>query len=94
MAETLKKRAGERRTYDMDFSLQPEMVEGETITTLDTVTSVPADLTISGLSQSDKHAQAVIEGGVPGTSYHVIYTVTTNLGSRLVGGGALKVIAD
>ncbi len=90
----LPKRVGELRTYDMDFSLQPEMVEGETIASVTSVTSVPDDLTISGLSHSDKHAQAIIEGGTADTDYHVIYTVVTNLSSRLVGDGAMKVIAD
>jgi hypothetical protein len=90
----LEKRVGERRTYDMDFSLEPEMIEGEVIVSVDSVTADPADLVIGPPTHNTTRAQATIEGGIAGTTYKVIWTITTDEGSILVGNGQLKVIAD
>lgn len=91
----LEKRVGERRTYTMDFSAEPEMVEGEVIDSVDSVICVPDGLDIDpAFVHDDKKAQAIIEGGEAGQKYHVIFTVTTDDGSILVGDGQLKVIAD
>lgn len=90
----LEKRLSERRTYDMDFSLEPEMVEGEKIVSVDSVVCDPVGLTIGPPVHNDTRAQATIEDGDVGTTYKVIFTVTTDEGSILVGDGQLKVIAD
>ncbi len=95
MATKLIKRAGERRTYDMDFSGQPEMAEAtEIITAVNSVTATPAGLTLGTPIHNETRAQIQISGGDIGTTYKVIFTVQTDEASILVGEGSLKVIAD
>ena len=88
----VEKRAGERRQYVIDFSQQPEMARGETIVHVD-VRSAPG-LTLTEAIYNGARAQVTIEDGEVGAVYHVVFTVETDRGSRLVGDGKLKVIAD
>jgi hypothetical protein len=91
-----EKRVGERRLYTMSFEEQPEIkTGGEVIASTDSITATSPDLVleIPNPSFDDKHSQVWLSAGTPG-SCHVIYTVTTDQGSRLVGDMRLRVIAD
>ena len=94
MSATVEMRASERRRYAIDFSKQPEMIEGEKIISVDSVVGKPPGLTIGTPAHDGQQVQVEIAGGAAGSTYHVIFTVTTDLGSRLVGDGKLKVLAD
>ncbi len=95
MSAVVERRVSERRRVGIDFSLQPELQDrGETIVSVISVVSEPPGLTIGSPDHNGQCVQVVIEGGLAGTRYRVVFTVETSGGSRLVGEGTMKVIAD
>lgn len=92
--EKPKKRAGETREYWMDFSKFPELDDdGDTLATIVSVTADPAGPTLSGTAINTTGVDVTIAGGTAGTTYDIIFTVTTSGGSTLVARGQLQVIA-
>jgi len=89
---TLIKRTGEMRTYHMDFSLQPELVGGETLAALTSVVATPTGLTITPSGVAAGKAAFVVSGGpIDGQTFLLTVTVTTSGGSILVGLGKIKI---
>jgi hypothetical protein len=87
----LVKRAGESRTYSMDFSNLPEISGGGSISSITSVTASPSDLTVGVTSISGNKAQAVLSAGSDGTQYTVTFTILTSGGSTLIAIGYLMV---
>ena len=87
----LVKRAGESRTYSVDFSNLPEISGGGSISSITSVAASPSDLTVGATSIAGSKAQAVLSGGTDGLQYTVTFTVATSAGSTLVGIGYLMV---
>ena len=97
---TLVKREEEVRYYVMDFSLLPEIVAGDTVSSVTSVTvttstygASPSDLTLSneGVASGNKGAQVEISGGIDGSMYQLSFEVLTANGDTLVGIGYLYV---
>ncbi len=86
----LVKRAGETRTYWMDFGNQPEIQGGQTLSS-PSVTATPAGLTITGATISGNRVQATIAGGTDGILYTLSFQCATSGGATLVGIGYLQV---
>jgi hypothetical protein len=91
MSKTLTKQPSESRIYTMDFSAN--LIAGETIVSVDSVTGAPSGLTIAGgiISSDGKQVQNRISGGAAGTVYKITLVVTTSLSNVLEGEGALVV---
>lgn len=94
----LVKRASEVRVYTMDLSNLPEIVAGDTVAAVSSVTATAetpgaAALTIAGIAvaSGNKGAKATISGGTDGAQYIVSFTVTTAGGATLVGIGYLAI---
>jgi hypothetical protein len=97
---TLTKRALEIRLYEMDLSLLPEMVAGDTVASVTSVTAAtttpgasPSDLTFTneGVASGNEGAQVEISGGIDGATYQISFEVLTTHGYTLVGIGYLYV---
>lgn len=74
----------------MDFSAL--MAEGESITTVDSVTAVPSGLTFVGPAvAAGTRAQQRISGGTDKVAYKVTIRVSTSGGNTLEGEGILQV---
>jgi hypothetical protein len=97
VASTLTKRAAESRLYTMDFSQMPEIVAGDTISSVTAVTGTvesgynASSLTVgtTGVAGSSKTATAVLSGGTDGAIYKVSFKVATTAGYTLIGVGYL-----
>jgi hypothetical protein len=96
----LVKRAAEVRTYVMDLSALPEIVAGDTVASVSSITCTGAsigggasDLTLTSktTSSSTQGAQCKIAGGVDGITYTMAFTVITTAGYTLVGIGYLYI---
>jgi hypothetical protein len=97
---TLIKRAQENRLYTMDFSALPEIVAGDTVSSVTSVSqfnaangAVSTDLTITSqaVASGNKGAQCKISGGVDGTTYLLSFKVATVGGYTLIGIGYLYI---
>jgi hypothetical protein len=95
----LFKRAAEKRLYVMDFSLQSEISNGDTIASVVSVVETAggantSDLTITNTSISTgaKAVQCDIGGGVDGVMYKIEFTVNTVGGAVIVAIGYLSII--
>jgi hypothetical protein len=88
---TRVKRSGEGRFYNFNFNNQPELEDGQTITSVVSVVSVPSGLTLGTPAIAGSKVQTFISGGTPGF-YFVVFTVTTS-GSPtvLIGTGRLQI---
>lgn len=95
MAVTLlEKYVDESRLYDFDFTLQAEIVAGETLTGTPVVSSIPSGLTFGTpiIGAGAKKVQVRISSGEEGAIYDVKCIVSTSTGSTLVGCGELKIL--
>lgn len=87
---SLIKQPSESRLYSMDFSAL--LAKGETLSSVSSVVSTPAGLTLSGAaSVSGVFAQQRITGGTSGIEYIVTFVVLTSAGNTLEGEGILQV---
>ena len=93
-------REEEVRTYLMDLSQLPEIVSGDTVASVTSVTvatstpgASPSDLTLSNeaVASGSKGAQVEISGGLDGATYQISFEVLTTNGYTLVGIGYLYV---
>jgi hypothetical protein len=94
----LVKRSAEVRVYTMDLSNLPEIVGGDTVSAVSSVTATAetpsaAALTIgsTAVATGNKGAKATISGGTDGATYLIEYTVTTAGGVTLCGVGYLAI---
>ncbi len=101
---TLEKRPLEIRLYTMDFSLLPEIVGGDTITsaaapvvTTSSQGAVAGDLTITSVAIAGSPPTAVkcqISGGVAGSDYEITFRVGTANGYTLQAVGYLQIVGN
>jgi len=100
MPQTRSKQPAESRLFDMDFS--PRLAEGETISSVSSVTqqkvdtssgarSATSELTLGSASASSQLAQVRIAAGLNGTMYVVTFIVATSLGNTVEAEGYLWV---
>ncbi len=87
---TFTKYIGESRVYGMDFSLQPEWIAGETLSSC-SVTTTGTGLTIGTPSITTSKVLVLLSDGVAGTLYPLLFTATTNSGHILEEYGYLQV---
>lgn len=88
----LYKDPAEIRAFVMDFSAFSEIVGGDTINTVVSLTISPAGPTLGPTSISGGQVKFTITGGTSGTNYTVTCQVTTLTGATLKGIGTLIVI--
>lgn len=90
---TLTKYSLESRVYNFDFAAVDELaVDGDTIATVTSVTSVPTSgLTIGTPSVSSPIVSVTISGGTPGVDYELRCLVHTAANAVLLGIGRLVV---
>lgn len=87
---SLIKQPSESRQFSMDFSAL--LAPGESISSVTSVTALPAGLTLSGAPvSSGAIATQRIAGGTNAIRYVVTYVVLTSLGNTLEGEGILQV---
>ncbi len=90
MRQTLVKQPSESRVFAMDFAAQ--LADGESLTSVSSVTAAPSGLTISGAATlSGAVASQRIAGGTAGVRYVVTFVVTTSASNTLEGEGYLLV---
>lgn len=97
MLQTLIKTVSESRVYSLDFAPNLDTANGETVSSVTSVTYLPNDgaLTLSGpAAAAGTMAQQRILGGTADKAYEVIYTVVTSFGNVLVGQGILLIEED
>jgi len=96
----LTKRSAETRLYTMDLSQLPEIVGGDTIAGITSVTvttntpgASPADLTTSALAVATGNTavQCKISGGMDAAIYCVSFKAVTTAGYTLIGIGYLYI---
>lgn len=96
----LIKRSPEVRTYTMDFSRLPELVNGDTIDTITSLTpteeslpdaSVDLTLTDQTVAGSGQTVTFTASGGTSGLIYKITVVVVTVGGATLCGVGYLEV---
>ena len=96
----LVKRAAEVRLYVMDLSQLPEILGGDTVSSVTSITCVAAsvpgsttDLTLTSkaVTSGNNGAQCKIAGGHDGITYILNFTVATTAGYTLTGIGYLYV---
>lgn len=87
---TLIKQPTENRLYTMQFAAN--LSSGETISSVNSVVSVPGGLTLSGAPVIDgTQVHQRILGGTDGVVYKVTFIVTTSNANILEGEGFLRV---
>lgn len=93
MPATLVRRLNESpRNYYFDFGLFPEIADdGETVSSVVSVTATPSGLTLSAGAVSGHRARVAISGGVADTTYTLRCVVATSGGSRLECSGLLRI---
>ncbi len=107
MIELLVKRPEEERLYTMDLSEQPEIVAGDTVASVVSITCMEASgagtvtaaitdltLTVKAVSSDPQGAQCMIAGGVDKGVYLLKFVVLTTAGAKLGGRGRLRVEDD
>lgn len=87
----LQKYAGELRTYVFDFSLQAEIVAGDTISTISSVTATPSGLFVGASSIVGNTVKVILSQGTASTTYTVVCLITTSSGATIEGIGSLQV---
>jgi len=96
----LVKRAAETRLYTMDLSLLSEIVGGDTVASVTSVSQfiaasglVSTDLTITSIAVAagNKGVQCKIAGGTDGVQYLLSFKVLTTNGYTLIGIGYLYI---
>ncbi len=91
MPAVLTKYAAEARQYILDFSQMPEIVGGDTLASVTSVTATPSGLTVGTGSISGATVLVELSGGTSGTLYSVEAVVATTAGWVLAGVGQLSV---
>lgn len=89
--EILKKTATEERIIELDWSDNPDLATGETLSSVGTPTCSPTGLTITDATVSGTTCQMKITGGTANTSYIVAALVTTTNAQKLLGEIMVKV---
>jgi hypothetical protein len=89
--ETLEKYAGESRIYEMDFSQKAEIINGDSLHTVSSVSSSISGLTFGTPSISGTKVVCAISGGTSYTNYVVTFVAVTLGGAMLVGEGGLLI---
>lgn len=87
--ETLYKQPTESRVYTMDFS--PNMVTGETISSVTSFTVSPSGLTSNTATPNGQEVNFRLSGGTANTQYKITCVVATSLGNTLEMEGYLLV---
>jgi len=92
----LLKRSGETRTFQMDFSLQPEISGGASLTgtptvVSNTITAGATALTLTSIGISGTKVQVTIAGGTTDALYQLVFTCSCSTGAILVGIGYLTI---
>ena len=93
--ETIPKTAAEVRIYDFNFSAQPEIENGDVITSVDELSATPSGLTIGTpmIGWDGKRVQAQLSGGTNGTRYLLKCRVVLTGGvKKLEMSGVLSVV--
>lgn len=89
----IKKKVGEKLAVGMDFGSW--MQEGETIATINDVTSSEcagsSSITFSNEVISGTNVNFFVEGGTSGERYTITVNITTSAGEILIGDGQLVV---
>jgi hypothetical protein len=91
---TLRKFAAENRLFDFDFSAQPEIAAGDTLTNgavTQTVVNGAGALVLGAAAVNGKKIQFTIAGGTSGALYRITCQATTAAGRTIVGVGDLMV---
>jgi hypothetical protein len=91
MPTVLTKYQEEARTYSFDFSQVPEIVNGDTIASVISVTASPDGLTITAHSISGTKVLVSIQDGVPTTVYDVVCLIQTSSSAIVEGLGELVI---
>jgi len=94
MPTTLQKYPSELRTFSFAFSAFSEIVSGDTIASIDSITASPTGLTLGSQSISGSTVRVVISGGTEGATYTVNCLVTTSSGAKIEGQGLLFILAE
>lgn len=88
-SQILVKQPYDSSLYSMDFSNL--LGVGETISNIDSATSDPVGLTITGQTVVGNFVTMQIAGGTHGINYRVEVRITTSTGQKYEGDGILKV---
>jgi hypothetical protein len=88
----LPKYVQEVRIFEMDFSQRTEIVEGDILTGVASITSSPTGLTIGSPVVNASNVQFSIAGGVSGQFYSIACVVSTLAGATLECTGSLEVL--
>lgn len=97
MAATIQqliKRPGEERLYSFDFQYFPEIIAGDTLSSVDadpTVTVTPTGLTIGAIAISGDTVTVVLSGGDNEATYDLLCTCRTLADRILQSAGRLLV---
>ncbi|WP_020469333.1 phage fiber-tail adaptor protein [Zavarzinella formosa] len=97
MPTTLQKFPSEVRTFSFDFSQFAEIVSGDLISSVVSVTATPSDeltLGAASIAEDGKSIFLSISAGSAGTLYTLDALVQTVSGSRLLGQGLLFVLPE
>lgn len=87
-----KKRPNERRLYNFDFQNFPELQAGQTLSSVQTYSRLPASsLTLNSATISGTVVQLDVSGGTDGVTYVVLVRVVTSGGQVLQGSISLIV---
>lgn len=89
---TLQKYPAEVRTYVFDFSQMDEIVAGDTISSITSVTASPSGLTVGTSQISGSDINVVLSSGTSGTTYTVSCIIVTSSNATLEGQGQLQVL--
>lgn len=87
--QTLEKQPSESRLYDFDFSAN--LVDGETISTISSLTSTPTGLTVGSSVIDGGKVQVRLSAGTTQTLYKLTCRITTSLSNILELDGYLRV---
>ena len=86
---TLEQQSTETRLLTMEFT--EKMSTGETISSLDTSSSLPAGITFGAVTLDKRAVNLLCSGGTNGKQYKITMIVTTSLGQVLENEGYLKI---
>jgi hypothetical protein len=87
----LEKYPAEIDSFAFDFSQNPRLIAGETITSA-VVAAEPTGLTIGAPAISGAEVRVQISGGTADATYCLTCTITTSGGATIEGVGQLKVL--
>jgi len=88
------KYAGETRNYSFQFNQRTEIINGDTISSINSITATPTTtppLSLGTQTISGTQVLCVISSGLSGTTYYVSCLITTSSGAVLECFGSLLV---